>query len=844
MAGDPIKLTAVQRHYLVKALSQMQMEKEWANLEHLGTLTKYGDPFAHERPKLKRLKAELDKSEKEYIAKLEDDPNAADGAEVRDEAGNFDAPDSPLLRHLFHCHLRTVPGLDGAPDKYFNERWQPLFDEAALRAFSHSEERAEVSKRRFYPILVTRFLGSFVARGVGVRGEGELRGPGPGDPGTEAWGVGKKWGAGTCKRGLAHPIRIDDRLMAKIDGLFEGAEGEAWKRAGAEAKRVRTGWQQWKEQIVENETGLEETFNQLDIANMRNLPEKYRAPTLYARNFAAEYMRFFVVIQPGADELFSALKIIHMLFPYWGAIQLLRVANAQKLIAGILAILLARPAGTPSLVQRLVSAIVGGQAKALDKKMIKPLRQVIDDTRITQAIDAYVKRGSWVEKATIKKEAHESHNDILTVILLRAQALPEQEIMELQDAYIASPFLSDIDLAYPAACLEESERRDPPQLSATDGPLALKYARAKLYLRNVLKKRDREQAAAMANSSLIPATIKDTLNAVFYQAIATIAKHANLASRLADLQAFNNDAINVRMKSKNTPADWIALAARHEQSLYMLFHEMSSIIEPFAIWCQYGVDYMSLSTTDPLHPANDDAKRIEVNVEALLSSSGLSPDEQREVIKEVDRLATYTLFSKVRAELESRRDYLSALPDAVPASGLSKDDVPTESMRQSIQNVDALLLSLLQSEGISPEDGLCRSPARGTEAQAYPWAYYDAPDPTGQQFTRERLDRAGLNPPRFEPHETSAPIPAMPATRKLLPAFARVIVEAVPDWEHAVKNKPGRAGPAAGSTEAAAAAAASLQRTQTDTHSSIHTGAGTTKSKGGLSRLFGRKKKK
>ncbi|CAD6910294.1 unnamed protein product [Tilletia controversa] len=850
---ERIKLTPIQRHYLVTALSQMQMQKEWGHLERLGALTKFGNPFSHERPVLKRLKAELDKTEKGYIDRknVEDDTVPAGDADLKEDTGNLECPESPLLRHLFHCHLRTVPGLDEAPDTYFSQRWQPLFDEAALRNFSHSAERAEMSKRRFYPILATRYLGAFVARGVGIRAdEGELRGPGPGDPGTEAWDVGKKWGAGTCKRGLAHPVRIDDVLMAKIDGLFDGAEGEAWKRAGAETKRVHGAWQQWKEDVIENETGLERTFNQLDISNIKNLPPNYRSAAEYARNFAAEWMRYFVVVQPGADELFSALKIIHMLFPYWGAIQLLRVANAQKVIAGILAILLARPGGTPSLIQRIVSAVVGSQAKALEKKLIKPLRQVIGDSRITQAVDAYVNRGSWTEKAAVKKEAQEGWNDILTVILLRAQALPEEETMEMQQAFITSPLLSDIELAYPPSCLHEDERRPPPVLNATNGPLALKFAQSKLYLRNVLKKRDREQVVAMSNSSLIPATIKDTLNAVFYKAISTIAKHANLAARLGDLQAFNNDAIHVRSHSLNTRADWIALAARHENSLFLFFHEMASIIAPLAEWTQYGVDYMALSTTDPLHPDNDAAERIEVNVEDLMAQSGLSPEENKKILDEVDALSTHVLYSKVRIELETRRTYLSALPDAVPPSGLSRADVPTESMRQRIEDVDSLLAELMQAEGIQREDGTCRSSARGTEAHLYPWAYFDQPDPTGQQLTRLDVDGEKSStpppPPRFEPTEVSAPIPSMPTTRKLLPAWTMVLERALPNWEDAVKNEPGRPGAASdqeGGSGGGGGGRTGLGETQTDAGSSVYTSAGTVRSKGGISRLFGRQNK-
>ncbi|CAD6919897.1 unnamed protein product [Tilletia controversa] len=838
------KLTVHQRHYFIKALSCLEMQIEWAQLEKLGALTDYGHPFALERPKLKRVKAEMDQLEKDYVQKgSKDDEDLAEGtAEVNDEIYESDAAmkraegivPPVILSHLFHINLHTFPGLNQAPLKYWQARWQVILDEMAARNFSHSSERGEMSRRHFFLLAATRYLGGYVARGVGVRGEGELRGPGPGEPGTEKWGKGKQWGAGTNKRGLAKPIRMDATLLGKIDSLFEGKEKEVWQRAEKEAQRVRGDWQAWKEDIIENETGLEKTLNHLDIANMKNLPGGFRNATEYARNFAASLIYYLVVSGPGADEIFNISKTIHLLFPYWGAKELLRVANAQKMIAGILGLLLARPLGAPSLLQRILSAIIGGDAKGMEKNLITPLRKAINNPNIIQAIDNYVKQSNRIESRSVRLESEKSGNDVLAVILLRNQSLSKDSILEMQRAYVNSPLRADLDAAYPMDCkLTEGQRRPAPQLSGQDANLALTFARSKLYLRNVLKKRDRQQALAMANGSLIPTVIKETLNQVFYPSIREIAHHANLASRLGDLESFNKDMIKLRQSGDKRFESWVALAARHEQSLYMLFHECASIAQPLFDWFQIGADYMALSTSDPCRPSNDNAPRVEVDAEKLIAESNLSDEEFAGLVKELDRLSTYALWQKVWYDLELRKMYLLALPEAAPQSGLSSNDIPSESMRTRIQDTEALLKQLMVAEGVELEDGVCDNPTRGTETNDYPWAWFDLPDFIGQQATRSHQNM----PPKFTPKVLSAKIPAMEHTRKVLPAFVAAIAKAVPDWKAGVNSKPGQCGPT--SAAPAGSAAASAFRTPTDGQSSVNVPVEEKKKK---FKLFGKKK--
>ncbi len=280
-----LQLNPYQRHYLIKALTLLQMASEARELEKLGELTLYGHPFSAERPRLKRIKKDLvnEYTTGDGFEAEADDPYAEADDDVVRRAEGLQEP--VILRHMFHAHLHPFPGLDQAPLKYWQQRIQVFFDEMAARNFSTSMERGEISMRRFFALAGIRYLGVFFARGVGVRGEGELRGPGPGEPGTDRWGRSKQWGKGTVKRGLDKPIRPSPDLLRQIDNLFpSGQDAELWRLAGKESQRVRKDWQAFKEHVVEHEDGIEDVHRHMAINNIKNLPAHYRNAEEWARN--------------------------------------------------------------------------------------------------------------------------------------------------------------------------------------------------------------------------------------------------------------------------------------------------------------------------------------------------------------------------------------------------------------------------------------------------------------------------------------------------------------------------------------------------------------------------------
>uniref|UniRef100_V5GKZ5 DUF3818 domain-containing protein n=2 Tax=Kalmanozyma brasiliensis (strain GHG001) TaxID=1365824 RepID=V5GKZ5_KALBG len=773
-------LTPQQRHYLIKALVMLQMQSEWEELEKLGALTEYGYPFSSQRSKLTRVKTFERGDDAGSYAGAARDPYAND--DVMRETENLQEP--LLLRHLFHVHLHTFPGLDQAPEKYWQKRIQPFFDEMAARNFSTSVERGEISKRRLYGLAMTRYLGSFVARGVGVRGEGEMRGPGVGDPGTEKWGVGKNWGKGTVKRGLDRPERIDSDLMNEIDQLFEGKAGDHWRAAGKEWSKVRRDWCGFKESIIESETGLEEVISYLDIANVKNLPPQYRNSVEFARVHAAYIFHALFVTAPNADDLFKMVKGIHALAPYWGAKQLLKYANAETMISGILSLLLARPGGAKSLIQRVFSYVIGKEAAYIQKEFVVPLRKEIDDPELTKKVEDYVRRGDRVESRHMQREAKKRGEDVLTTILISADGKlgkdAENHVLELQRCFALSPYRGNLNYAYPETTPAGADRPPMPTWNAkgSESTRARKFALLKLLLRESLKRRDREQAVEIASGSLIPAIIKDSLETVFYPAIRSIANAANLSERLGDLQKFIDDMIEVKKSGDNSIEGWIALAARHEQSLYALFHECAPISKRLWDWCQLGLDYMALSTTDPEHPADRRAPNLEVNLEELLQDARLSDTDVKKIIAEADKLARYAKWTKVRYELDARKNYLLGRPEAGHPGGVSEVQLD-ETTRREVADIDSLMADLMADAGETIDDGACEDGVRGTEKYDFPWAFFDEVDPLNQHLAGE--EEAGqLRYPK--PPVGFAP-PTLKHIRKVQPLFCELLASKLPEWQ-------------------------------------------------------------
>ncbi|MCO5607465.1 hypothetical protein L7F22_061661 [Adiantum nelumboides] len=420
------------------------------------------------------------------------------------------------------------------------------------------------------------------------------------------------------------------------------------------------------------------------------------------------------------------------------------------------------------------------------------LRKSINDTALSKRIESYVRRGSRPERRAMRAKADEEKIDVVTAILLYAggkssdggQELSESQkdhVRRMEASFLDSVYRSQLDAAYPAGTSVGNEATRRPSIAQDEA--ATKFAQLKLLLREELKRRDREQALAVGSGSLVPTLLKDLLELVFYDALRKVSHATDLSQHLGNLQAFLDDLIKVRKSGDNTIESWIALCARHEQSLYFLIHEIADVAGPMWEWTQGGADYMSLGTVDPYHPADRKAGHLQVDLERLLQDPRLSDADVESIIKETDSLVQFTRWVKVRNELEMRRNYLLNHPDAAPQSGLCADDIPTKEMKDRIQDVDGLMRELMRKRGVNEDDGLVKNAQRGTEMGEYPMLHFSIPDPLRQHYVGDELSADDQRELKYNPRLVTPTYPSMWATRKLMAPLCESLRAQLPDWK-------------------------------------------------------------
>lgn len=765
-------LTAEQRHSLLKSLVCAQMLDEWALLDEPDGLKQYGPPFINNGTPA---------------------PEST-GTQAEQYPEHTEKP--IILIHLFHVHLRRFPGLKTAKVDYWRKRIVPFFEKVSQAVFSNSQERSELTGRKLLAFVATRYIATFWTRGIGIRGQGELRGAGKGEVGSEKWGVGKKWGKGTVKRGLERPVRPTKKDMDQIEQLFQDDKEDdiIWNTAGKNVKRLKRDWSAWKESIIESEEGLKQTLQLLETKSLNNLPSEYRNATEWVRRHVAFVLWTIFVQYPGGDEIMSIIKTIHTLFPYWGAKQLLKIANAQKMIKAIIDLILARPVGmVDSLGQRIFFAIMNNEIGYINKNFLGPLRKAIKDDKLCTILDTYVKTRTNQQRADILLDARNRNQDTLVSILDDGQFHDMDMILDWQQEFVASPYRSHLDWAYPAASLEAKKmtNRPPSNLSESKSSSgAVKFAQLKLYLRERLRRRDREKVLEIGTGPLVPDIIKESLEIVFYSIIYEIALASDLSSRLGDLQRFVDDMIRVKSKKMDTLEDWIALCARHENSLYIFVHEIRDAVKPVFDWCQEALDFMALSTTDPSNPSNRKAINVEINLDDLLleaKQGGIINVDA--VFQELRALERYSKWYKIDQEVQMRKEYTLIKEDSVSnvtilPKGQSSTLTPSASMKKNLDNVHTINLvkKLMKLQKVTWDDGIVRTDSRGTEAGELPWGYFGPDDILHQHYLHpDEVDQ--VEPLQYSVDQRVTPIPpTMSHIRSLLPLFRQNLQRKLPNW--------------------------------------------------------------
>jgi len=183
------------------------------------------------------------------------------------------------------------------------------------------------------------------------------------------------------------------------------------------------------------------------------------------------------------------------------------------------------------------------------------------------------------------------------------------------------------------------------------GPRADRFKSMKRLLRFYALKRGRKQATDLWSSTM-EGFFKGSLD-LYFQVISDISKASNLSDRLGDLKRFLDDLIQCVLTGKRTPGEFVDLCERHEQSLYFFTHEIHAnghgLTDSLIAFFKRGLDFMHGGIITP------QGQKLQVDLEAILMTQ---PELIPKVLAEIDNVAKFTLYNKVKFELSVRHDVI------------------------------------------------------------------------------------------------------------------------------------------------------------------------------------------
>ncbi|SCV70931.1 BQ2448_3693 [Microbotryum intermedium] len=478
---------------------------------------------------------------------------------------------------------------------------------------------------------------------------------------------------------------------------------EQWVRVGRRGKKLRTTWALYRSALISGAEVDKSMALVKRISQLKTLPESYRDAEEWARIWVAYMFHYFFISSENGPEILALLKSFHDLIPY-AALKLgLSLVNPTLAIRAIVQILLGQPAGQASLFQRIFAIICNSGIKQ-QKKLAAQFRARIDSEVVCAAIEKHVYSAHEVRQATRAQAENRGEEIVITIMRAHANDTQVKMLKDWQSEYV---------------------RRGGVEVEVDNLSKAGKFQNVKGLLAAICRTRDREQVMGVVMESNTPKTLHASVS-IFYKTIYKVAEASNLSERLGDLQAFLDDMIKVSYSEKNTPADFIALAARHDQKLYYIAHELASnggtLLDPLIDWSKSGLAFIRegvppvetrksgrrrrTSTSSRRRGGHSEAapespQRAGVDYDTLLASQ---PERTRKaVLSEIRALARWTSYRKVYSDISLRVDLLQVEhPEPSSAAGAWAASLDKEVLYEDLLLQDREVMDLLVKREDSP----------------------------------------------------------------------------------------------------------------------------------------------
>ncbi|SPO21681.1 uncharacterized protein UTRI_01164_B [Ustilago trichophora] len=462
--------------------------------------------------------------------------------------------------------------------------------------------------------------------------------------------------------------RAEEEDAAIREGLDHVREEEHKRFSDEAAKRAQDLQQhlkEFKQDLVQHD-GLSRIFATIkSTPRIEDLPEKYKALLKWARISLASTIFQIFMGSDNSSEIFSQMKRMHGMMPYFMLRGILRISNPMAMVRGVLDIFLAQPFGQRSLLQRMFSSSLQDEVRELDE-VCAAISAKVDDPTICEKVRQFVYAPSDIQ-ALYRQDAEEERLDLLTTILRspEAPALDRSQIHRVVKASQAYEVYKEYRRGLKNPDLEDEGPQDDD---------AWLYEDLHVLIKMLTRKRDKEQLISLIFEGVTAELLKDMVT-IFYSPLAQVYKLANIADSLSDLQAFITDLIKTVEANEElsytdptrTVQVFVDLVERHEGRFYNFVHQVhskgSGLFDGLMHWIELFINFVrgnDRSAEVVSQQAGKSTDRTvgqqggigEVDLEICLPAGG---EERRRALDEIDSLVLYAYRLKFLRELKLRR---------------------------------------------------------------------------------------------------------------------------------------------------------------------------------------------
>ncbi|KAL8293572.1 hypothetical protein RQP46_000273 [Phenoliferia psychrophenolica] len=371
----------------------------------------------------------------------------------------------------------------------------------------------------------------------------------------------------------------DLRQREAVDDARRAARVAVAQGSAQRAKTMRDAWASVEEECIHGNGFANISEALRTSATIEKLPSRYVKTIDWMRMGFAETLYETLVTGNSSSALFSKLKSLHASFPYFLVRQAFKISKSKLMAKVLQDILLARPFGTKSLLQKILATCLDDDPAQI-LSQISRYRSRINSSALTEKLDRFVYESP--EHKNIVRTYAQDNNIELVICILRGADEPRLPAAELERVVQAG-------VAY-----RKFMKKRPSQLAKakTDDMDIRLVLDCQMYLRLISQDRDANSIRQMLADESTAAALEVVAGP--FVALLQRTYRFGAGAALTDLQKAIDqliiivEALRSRVQDPQKAVRILGrLLARHQQSLYTFIHAIhcgDSIVEEFLQW--------------------------------------------------------------------------------------------------------------------------------------------------------------------------------------------------------------------------------------------------------------------